>query len=89
MRENGDEDDDESDDCSSSLTRRRRFCGFLFRIDGLLDAAFPEAIEDGAGVVFTRNVVGHVQIDGVRRRRHRTRHPADARMLRLQLPLNL
>ena len=88
MRENGDEVNDEFDDCSSSSTRRRRFCGFLFRVDGLLDAAFPEAIEDGAGV-FTRNVVGHVRIDGVCRRRHRTRHPADARMLRLQLPLNL
>ena len=62
MRENG---DDESDDYNS-LSSRRRFGSFLFRVDGLLDAASPEAIKDGAGVIFTRNVVGDVRIDGIR-----------------------
>ncbi len=72
----------DEDGCSLLLTRRR-FGSFLFRVDGLLDAASPEAIKDGAGVIFTRNVVGDVRIDGVRRRRHRTGHAADAGMLRL------
>ena len=60
-----------------------RRAGGRFLVDGLLDAASPKAAEDGAGVVFTRNVIGDVRVDGVDLGSHRTGHTSDARMLRL------